>query len=186
LSKLIVFNKPYDVLCQFTDSENRKTLADYIPVPDVYAAGRLDKDSEGLVLLTGDGKLQSRISHPKHKLWKTYWVQVEGIPDEPAINKLIQGVQLKDGRTKPARAALMESSDELWDREPPIRFRKNVTDSWLALSIREGKNRQIRRMTAAVGFPTLRLIRYSIGNMTIKNLAPGEWCEVSSEELKLF
>ena len=173
------------MLCQFTDGEGRKTLADFIPVPDVYAAGRLDKDSEGLVLLTDDGKLQSRISHPKHKLWKTYWVQVEGLPDEEAINKLTKGVKLKDGITKPARAKILEEPENMWPRNPPIRFRKNISDSWLELSIREGKNRQVRRMTAAIGYPTLRLIRYSIGNMTIKNLAPGEWCEVSSEDLKL-
>ena len=185
MSRLILFNKPFDVLCQFTDGEDRKTLADFIPVPDVYAAGRLDKDSEGLILLTDDGKLQSRISHPKHKLWKTYWVQVEGIPDEEAINKLTKGVKLKDGITKPARAKILEEPENMWPRNPPIRFRKNVSDSWLELSIREGKNRQVRRMTAAVGHPTLRLIRYSIGNMTIKNLAPGEWCEVSSDDLKL-
>ena len=185
MSRLILFNKPYDVLCQFTDSDGRKTLADYIPVPEVYTAGRLDKDSEGLVLLTGDGKLQSRIAHPKHKLWKTYWVQVEGVPDTEAIKQLTSGVRLKDGMTKPARVKVIEQPAMIWSRNPPIRFRKNIPDSWLELSIREGKNRQVRRMTAAIGHPTLRLIRYSIGNLTIKNLAPGEWCEVSSEELSL-
>ncbi|MDH5189689.1 MAG: pseudouridine synthase [Gammaproteobacteria bacterium] len=185
MSRLILFNKPYDVLCQFTDSDGRKTLADYIPVHEVYAAGRLDKDSEGLVLLTGDGKLQSRIAHPKHKLWKTYWVQVEGVPDTEAIKQLTSGVRLKDGMTKPARVKVIEQPAMIWSRNPPIRFRKNIPDSWLELSIREGKNRQVRRMTAAIGHPTLRLIRYSIGNLTIKNLAPGEWCEVSSEELSL-
>jgi len=162
------------VLCQFSDKEGRKTLANYITVKNVYAAGRLDYDSEGLVVLTDDGKLQNLISDPKHKLEKNYRVQVEGIPNEESLNKLRKGILLKDGMTKPAIANLI-SEPIIQERNPPIRKRKNIPTSWIELKISEGKNRQIRRMTAAVGHPTLRLIRYSIGNWTIKNLNPGSY-----------
>ena len=171
---LILLNKPFNVLCQFSDKEGRKTLANYITVKNVYAAGRLDYDSEGLVVLTDDGKLQNLISDPKHKLEKNYRVQVEGIPNEESLNKLRKGILLKDGMTKPAIANLI-SEPIIQERNPPIRKRKNIPTSWIELKISEGKNRQIRRMTAAVGHPTLRLIRYSIGNWTIKNLNPGSY-----------
>jgi len=153
------------------------TLADYIPVAEVYAAGRLDTDSEGLLLLTDDGNLQHRITDPKHKLLKTYWVQVEGVPDGNALEQLKKGVMLKDGMTLPAQAGLMDEPANLWLRDPPVRFRQSIPTSWLQLTIREGKNRQVRRMTAAVGFPTLRLIRFSIGDWTLSGLGMGEWRE---------
>ncbi|MDD2700362.1 MAG: rRNA large subunit pseudouridine synthase E [Sideroxydans sp.] len=175
MSRILLFNKPYGVICQFSKDGLHPTLADYIAVPDVYPAGRLDTDSEGLLLLTDDGKLQHRITDPKHKLPKTYWVQVEGIPDEAALQKLRQGVQLKDGPTLPAEARLMDEPEGLWLRDPPVRFRQAIPTSWIALTIREGRNRQVRRMTAAVGFPTLRLIRYCIGDWTLDDLASGEW-----------
>ena len=178
MTKLIAFNKPYDVLCQFTDQDNRKTLADYIDLPGVYTAGRLDRDSEGLVLLTDNGRLQNHISHPKFKTWKTYWAQVEGTISEEAINKLSNGITLKDGPTKPAKARQISEPENLWPRTPPIRYRANIPTSWLELSIREGRNRQVRRMTAAVGYPTLRLIRYAIGELTIQHLEQGNWKEV--------
>ena len=174
---IILFNKPFNVLCQFTDKEGRKNLSNFIPVKNVYAAGRLDYDSEGLVVLTDDGKLQNIISDPNHKLVKTYWVQVEGTPNEKSIDKLRNGVLLKDGKTKPAEAKLMKEP-QIWERVPPIRERKNIPTSWIELKITEGKNRQVRRMTAAVGFPTLRLIRYSIGEWNIKNLKPGDWRKI--------
>jgi len=171
---IILFNKPFNVLCQFTDREGRKTLTDYIPIKNVYAAGRLDYDSEGLVILTDDGKLQNLISDPKNKLEKTYWVQVEGTANEDSLNKLRKGILLKDGMTKPVIANLI-SEPIIQERNPPIRERKNIPTSWIELKISEGKNRQVRRMTAAVGYPTLRLIRYSIGDWKIANLNPGNF-----------
>jgi 23S rRNA pseudouridine2457 synthase len=175
MPKIILFNKPYGVLCQFTDKEGRPTLADFIDVKNVYAAGRLDRDSEGLVLLTDDGKLQHKITDPKNKMEKTYWVQVEQEISEEALQALKQGVELKDGKTLPARAKRIQQPETLWPREPPIRKRKNIPTSWLQLTIREGRNRQVRRMTAAVGFPTLRLIRYRIGSWTIDGINSGEY-----------
>ncbi|MDO8989351.1 MAG: rRNA large subunit pseudouridine synthase E [Sideroxyarcus sp.] len=177
MSQALLFNKPYGVICQFSRDGLHPTLADYILLPDFYPAGRLDTDSEGLLLLTDDGKLQHRITDPRHKLPKTYWVQVEGVPDEPALQRLRCGVQLKDGLTLPAEAALMEEPPGLWQRDPPVRFRKDIPTSWLKLTIREGKNRQVRRMTAAVGFPTLRLIRYAIGEWSLIGIAPGKWLD---------
>ena len=172
---LIRFNKPYGVLSQFTDEgSGRPTLKHFIDVPGVYPAGRLDFDSEGLLLLTDDGRLQARIADPKHKLSKTYLVQVEGEPGEAALDQLRNGVRLKDGITRPAEAEPIPDPD-LWPRDPPIRFRKSVPDSWIKLTIREGRNRQVRRMTAAVGLPTLRLVRWSIGEWTVAGLALGEW-----------
>jgi 23S rRNA pseudouridine2457 synthase len=176
---LILFNKPFNVLSQFTDKGNagsdRETLSTYIDVPNVYAAGRLDKDSEGLLLLTDDGQQQAKISNPKNNMTKTYWVQVEGAPTDKELEHLREGVVLKDGKTRPAKVKLIDEPYGLWPRNPPVRYRKSVPDSWLELTISEGKNRQVRRMTAAIGFPTLRLIRYRIGNWTIDALAPGEW-----------
>jgi 23S rRNA pseudouridine2457 synthase len=171
---LILLNKPFNVLSQFTDDNGRQTLADYVQDSGFYAAGRLDYDSEGLLVLTSSGPLQNRIASPKHKLAKTYWVQVEGDITDYALNSLAKGVSLKDGVTKPATAKKIQEPKHLWKREPPIRERKNIPTSWIALTIKEGKNRQVRRMTAAVGFPTLRLIRYSVGDWTIDDLLPGE------------
>jgi 23S rRNA pseudouridine2457 synthase len=171
---LILFNKPYGVLCQFSgDGSARPTLGRFIRTPDVYPAGRLDLDSEGLLLLTDDGALQARIADPKHKLPKTYLVQVEGDAAEPALAALRRGVELKDGRTRPAGAERIDPP-ELWPRDPPVRFRKTVPDCWIRLTITEGRNRQVRRMTAAVGHPTLRLVRWRIGDWTLDGLAPGE------------
>ena len=172
---LILLNKPFRVLSQFRDRDGRATLADFVDVPNVYPAGRLDYDSEGLLLLTDDGRLQARISSPASKTRKTYWAQVEGIPSPEQLRKLERGVQLKDGPAGAESARLIEEPPELWERTPPIRYRKNVPDSWLEIVLIEGRNRQVRRMTAAVGLPTLRLIRYSIGEWTIDGLAPGKW-----------
>lgn len=177
MARLILFNKPFNVMSQFTDDTGRATLADFIPIKGVYPAGRLDYDSEGLLLLTDDGRLQHRIAHPEAKLGKVYWVQVEGDIDEAALEQLRQGVILKDGKTLPAKVQRLDNV-ELWERYPPIRQRLNIPTSWIALTIKEGRNRQVRRMTAAVGFPTLRLVRVQIGEWPVKGLAPGEYCEI--------
>ena len=178
--KLIRFNKPFNVLSQFTDKSNQKrqTLADFIPIKEVYAAGRLDKDSEGLLLLTNDGVLQARITQPSSDSPKTYWVQVEGTPTEKELDKLRQGVELNDGITLPAKVEIIIEPN-IWERDPPVRFRASIPTTWLSITIVEGRNRQVRRMTANIGFPTLRLIRYSIGNWTINELPQGAWKEVS-------
>ncbi|MGY6552268.1 MAG: pseudouridine synthase [Erythrobacter sp.] len=174
---LIRFNKPFGVLSQFTDHSApapRATLSDFVAVPGAYPAGRLDRDSEGLLLLTDDGALQARIADPRFKLPKTYLVQVEGIPDEAALDQLRGGITLKDGPTRPAQVAVIDAPD-LWPRDPPVRYRKSVPDQWLRLTIKEGRNRQVRRMTAAIGHPTLRLVRWSIGEWDLRDLAPGQW-----------
>lgn len=175
---MALLNKPFHVLCQFTDKEGRPTLADYIPLSDVYAAGRLDYDSEGLVVLTNSGPLQHFISDPRHKLPKTYLAQVEGIPSCEAVDKLRKGVLLNDGMTRPAEVTLLGDRVDIWPRVPPIRFRKDIPATWLKMTIIEGRNRQVRRMTASVGHPTLRLIRVGIGPWEMKGLRPGEWKEV--------
>jgi len=177
------FNKPFQVLTQFTDADERQTLADYISMPGIYAAGRLDRDSEGLLLLTDDGQLQNRISHPDHKLKKTYWVQVDGEITDAAIQMLCDGVELKDGMTLPAQASRMDEPTTLWPRTPPIRVRAEIPTSWISLQISEGRNRQVRRMTAAIGFPTLRLIRYAIGPISLDSLPTGEYAEVDEKML---
>lgn len=178
MARLILFNKPYQVISQFSDSEGKQTLADYINIKGVYPAGRLDFDSEGLLLLTDDGLLQHRISDPKHKSYKTYWVQIEGIPTAESIKQLSNGVELKDGKTRPAKVKLIDEPN-LWQRHPPIRQRSNDVTSWLEIQIMEGKNRQVRRMTAAIGHPTLRLVRVSIGQWHLEQLKPGEFKELS-------
>ena len=187
MSQIYLFNKPYGVLTQFTDSNDRPVLADYIDVPAIYPAGRLDKDSEGLLPLTDDGKLQQAISDPAFKLAKTYQVQVEGIPDDEALEKLRAGVELKDGMTRPARVARLEGEPAgLWQRNPPVRYRASIPDCWIEITIKEGKNRQIRRMTAAVGYPTLRLIRKAIGDFRLDYLMPGELKQVPAEVVEKF
>ncbi|MEP3947878.1 pseudouridine synthase [Ascidiaceihabitans sp.] len=181
MTRVILFNKPFGVLSQFTDKGSagspRPTLSNFINVPGVYAAGRLDRDSEGLMVLTDNGKLQARISDPKNKMAKTYWVQVEGAPDGKALRDLANGVRLKDGMTAPARVAQIGEPENLWDRDPPVRFRKSVPDTWLEITISEGRNRQVRRMTAHVGHPTLRLIRARIGDWSLGDLDVGQWYE---------
>lgn len=181
MSRLILFNKPYGVVTQFTAADGRRTLKDYIPLPGVYAAGRLDADSEGLLLLTDDGRLQQRIANPRYKLEKTYWAQIEGNPDATAIRALAAGVDLGEFRTRPCQVRLIPEPECLWPRDPPIRYRKAIPTAWLELRLGEGKNRQVRRMTAKVGFPTLRLIRWAIGSWTLAGLAPGTWTETTGK-----
>jgi 23S rRNA pseudouridine2457 synthase len=175
---LIAFNKPFGVICKFRPEAGRRTLADFIPVKDIYPAGRLDTDSEGLLLLTDEGPLQARISSPRDKLPKVYWVQVEGEPAAAALLALRNGITLSDFTTQPAEARLINAPDNLWPRDPPIRHRAKIPTSWLELTLREGKNRQVRRMTASTGFPTLRLVRARIGLVSVDGLAPGEWREI--------
>ena len=175
---LILLNKPFGVLCQFTDPGGRPTLADYVPVPNVYPAGRLDHDSEGLVLLTDDGALQARLADPRHHVEKVYRVQVERVPTDDALARLRAGVTLKDGPTRPARVRPIDEPPGLWPRDPPIRWRASIPTAWLEIALTEGRNRQVRRMTAAVGHPALRLIRVAIGPYTLGGLRPGEWKEV--------
>jgi len=175
MGSILLFNKPFSVICQFSRDGLHPTLADYIPLPDFYPAGRLDTDSEGLLVLTDDGQMQHRITDPKHKLPKAYWVQVEGVPDEGELEKLMRGAKLSDFITQPAEVRVMDEPDRLWPRNPPIRQRKNILTSWLELTIREGKYRQVRRMTAAVGLPTLRLIRYRIGDWTLDGVEQEQW-----------
>ena len=178
MSRLLLLNKPYGVVCQFTPEAGHPSLAQFVDVPGVYPAGRLDADSEGLVLLTDDGRLQAAIADPRHKLAKVYWVQVEGEVRPDALRALERGVQLRDGPTRPARARAMEAPEALWPRDPPIRVRRHIPTAWLELELTEGRNRQVRRMTAAVGLPTLRLVRHRIGAWTVEGLAPGQWREV--------
>lgn len=179
---LILLNKPYRVLCQFTDTDGRPTLADHVKKPDVYPAGRLDFDSEGLLVLTDDGRLQARISRPGSKIRKRYWAQVEGTPSTEQLRALKLGITLNDGKVRAIDALAIEPPAILWDRDPPIRYRKNVTDSWIEITLSAGKNRQVRRMTAEVGLPTLRLIRCAIGPWTLDGLTPGESREISTED----
>jgi 23S rRNA pseudouridine2457 synthase len=177
---LIAFNKPFGVICKFSPETDRRTLADYISVANVYPAGRLDTDSEGLLLLTDDGALQARIANPRHELAKVYWAQVEGVPSEAALARLRSGVDLGDFNTRPAGARLIDEPDTLWSRDPPIRYRAKIPTAWLELTLREGKNRQVRRMTAHVGFPTLRLVRAAIGQVSVSGLEPTAWCEIDA------
>jgi 23S rRNA pseudouridine2457 synthase len=181
---LIALNKPFGVICKFSPEPGKRTLADLVSVPRVYPAGRLDTDSEGLLLLTDDGALQARISSPKFKLAKVYWAQVEGAPTDEALGPLRQGVDLGDFVTRPAGARLMAEPANLWPRDPPIRYRAKIPTSWLEITLREGKNRQVRRMTAKVGFPTLRLVRAAIGNVSVAALPPGEWREIDPTDLR--
>ncbi len=175
MARILLFNKPYRVLSQFSPEGGKSTLADYIDVPGVYAAGRLDYDSEGLMVLTDDGKLQARIADPRHKQEKVYLAQVEGSPDAATLSALSEGVELNDGRTRPARARSVDQPEWLWPRDPPIRERRNIPTRWLEIALREGRNRQVRRMTAAVGHPTLRLVRIRVGDWALDNLQPGEY-----------
>jgi 23S rRNA pseudouridine2457 synthase len=185
--KYIIFHKPYGVLSQFTqETPKHSTLKDYIPVPDVYPVGRLDWDSEGLLLLTNNGQLQHRLANPQFGHQRTYWVQVERIPDVDAINKLQTGVKIQDYRTRPAKVQLLLEEPPVCDRHPPIRFRQNIPTAWLEMTLTEGKNRQVRRMTAAVGFPTLRLIRVSIAHLQLDGLQLGQWRDLTSSEIKIF
>jgi 23S rRNA pseudouridine2457 synthase len=179
MARLVLFNKPYGVLSQFTDAAGRPTLAAYLPMPGIYVAGRLDCDSEGLLALTNDGALQARLSHPRHKQPKTYWTQVEGVPEESALERLRRGVELNDGLTSPTMARRIADPAALWPRDPPIRQRMTIPTAWLEITLREGRNRQVRRMTAAVGHPTLRLIRYRIGDWSLDGLASGQWRELA-------
>ncbi len=178
VSLLVALNKPFNVLTQFTDGQGRQTLKDFVDIPGIYPAGRLDRDSEGLLLLTNDGRLQASIADPQHKLPKTYWVQVEGVPSADQLSQLRNGLQLKDGPTRPAEVVTMEAPD-LWPRHPPVRYRASIPTSWLSISISEGRNRQVRRMTAAVGLPTLRLVRVRIGDWQLDGLQPGQWRELT-------
>jgi 23S rRNA pseudouridine2457 synthase len=186
-NRYLIFHKPYGVLSQFTqETPKHSTLKDYIPIPDVYAVGRLDWDSEGLLLLTNDGQLQHRLSHPRFGHQRTYWVQVERIPDTEAIHRLQTGVEIQDYRTRPAQVKLLLAEPAVSERNPPIRFRKNIPTAWLEMTLTEGKNRQVRRMTAAVGFPTLRLIRVSIAHLQLDGLQPGVWRDLTPPEIKLL
>ena len=178
ISRIVLFNKPCDVLSQFTDKNGRTTLKGYIDIPDVQVSGRLDRDSEGLLMLTDSGALQHKITQPKHKVSKTYWVQVEGAPQESDLQSLREGIALKDGITLPAKVTLMDEPDNLWARNPPIRERKSIPDTWLNMTISEGRDRQVRRMCAAAGFPVLRLIRYRIGSWTLDGIEPGQYNEL--------